>query len=62
MSGKEESLFGVSPLNQKPCREQMCSLWIKIWKPHKCPDLYYEYDGYGLIHTVPWILKEKKKG
>jgi hypothetical protein len=50
----------ICPLNQKPCNKEKCPIWIRIWKPHTFPDYYFEFEGCGLIHKVPWILKKKE--
>jgi predicted CopG family antitoxin len=50
----------ICPLSQKPCNKEQCPIWIRIWKSHAFPDYYFEFEGCGLIHKVPWILKKKE--
>ena len=50
----------MCPLSQRPCLGKQCRLWAAMWKPHRFPDLYYQYEGCTLAHTIPWTLKEKQ--
>lgn len=36
------------------CMEEACALWVKLEKRTVTPYGHWEYEGCGLINTVPW--------
>lgn len=52
---------GISTKTAMPCIGEKCALWISIAKDMINPHYRHEYDGCGLVNTVPWKIVKVKE-
>jgi len=49
------------------CLGKECAVFIKLVKPKFLtldipdPDVYFSFEGCGLIHEIPWVTKHRDK-